>query len=1534
MQQENSNKIIKKNNKSVIKKIGKRIFQIFVITVITVALFFFGLTNSTTFRQFVVSKITNIANNFLEAEIQISDIRFNRINGFSIENLKIITANDTLANVEKTIIDINFEKLFFQNQFAINSLELKNPKIKLLRSEIDSIWNFNRIVKPSEKPKDTTVKEPSQFSIAVRSLKIENGSFTYWDSTVDWKSSGKIHFSQMAWENLNVNLQNTLIDVGNSIYSTKISSVAAKEIHSEMDIKKLKTNAKLSKNGIEALNSQIEFENTVMNFDAEMRNFNVFGEREEREISKAIMSIDMNLKNFNPEFIDNFAFIPVEIGFVKNMTVQAKGTLEEMLVPKITVNIANSYIEVENARTTNLLNPEKLTYEATLNSTFIRRSDFPNILKNIDLTAVPNFFHMQISNSKFFGTLDSVGGNFNLRTGIGTVNGNAGIVFSAEPMRYFADLKTTNLNIANLANNQDLQSKINANVKINGEDFEPQKMKATVDLEINNSQIRDFFISNSKVFLDYSDENILKIDEFFINFIHNKNTDFDDFLNNLFPQNSKITVAGEVNLSDFDSPKINLNADFENINFSAIFDDEILPTEISTTVKINSEGIDIDKMKANISLDFSGINFANKSMIPFKIDAEINTNVEEKSPKMITVTADNIFGKVMELRLRGDFSLEVFTDGIAKKFEQITNYISNRIDGMVGNFVKQEELTQREIENLLHFPNSKFDLFLEARTLYFLDFFIDSLQSNSANIYARIKYNSNENSSHLNVERLRINSLDLNYKGIEILVDRLRLISDFSVKIIDSIPKISDMQIDLSVRNMLRISGINIDSLRLLANFENGEYCFNFQAIYDSLFVTKLEGYFKTDENDIHISFDSLVVIYENEKWFNNRQIQIGFDRHGLTFNRFEIARANKERISISGGLQDEKIDNIKLFITNFEFNDLNNLIFSRLGIDNIPIFSQLDSLNIWATGTLQNPKISSHISMKNVRFERQFIGHFRGEFTYENEQITGRSRIYDRLDTNLFFMRINSLPIYLGTDSTKTLFFDDRPLDISMRLRTLPAQLFSPFVPEVDNFSGNLTGRITVGGFLPDSYKFDGNVALENVGFRIVPTNMEYTAFGNVDISEKLIEIKEMKVRNRSTDLRNGEATVTGKIAMENFELKHIDINLASRQFKILSDRTALSMPWFYGRMVIATEERPLRFHGTLTEPNLDGTVTILSADMKMPNVLAEEIIRREQKFNYIHKDTLRITITSIIDSAKLDSLTQLKEARRNEVDFIDLLNINLSIRIRQFSIALDLGRMGKVFARIGTVVPRTPIQYVKNRNEEEAKIFGGELAILDGSTVQIYRTMSARGTISFPSARISRPELNLVAVSRIKDQNTNTNYTVEVKVTGTPEQPKINFSYSIEGILVTGDSIRITNEAIMLLMTGTLGGGSSGGNLLNESGNWIASQFASQTLTELLLHTGYIQSANLKFEGDGFNNADISISGSLAGVATWTIGGRIQDISSNYNISIDFPITINNYVLNNILLQISKATDIYNSNFDRNAKDWEVRLRFGGHW
>jgi autotransporter translocation and assembly factor TamB len=125
--------------KSRLRKIFNRLLLIFVIFICFSSLSCLLIAISTPFRQYTIENILSMANSFLRADISIKDIRFDRMQGISLEGVCVIVENDTLADVEKLIVDVSFESVLFSNIIKINHLELINPKIKLLRSKNDSL---------------------------------------------------------------------------------------------------------------------------------------------------------------------------------------------------------------------------------------------------------------------------------------------------------------------------------------------------------------------------------------------------------------------------------------------------------------------------------------------------------------------------------------------------------------------------------------------------------------------------------------------------------------------------------------------------------------------------------------------------------------------------------------------------------------------------------------------------------------------------------------------------------------------------------------------------------------------------------------------------------------------------------------------------------------------------------------------------------------------------------------------------------------------------------------------------------------------------------------------------------------------------------------------------------------------------------------------------------------------------------------------------------------------------------------------------
>lgn len=63
------------------------------------------------------------------------------------------------------------------------------------------------------------------------------------------------------------------------------------------------------------------------------------------------------------------------------------------------------------------------------------------------------------------------------------------------------------------------------------------------------------------------------------------------------------------------------------------------------------------------------------------------------------------------------------------------------------------------------------------------------------------------------------------------------------------------------------------------------------------------------------------------------------------------------------------------------------------------------------------------------------------------------------------------------------------------------------------------------------------------------------------------------------------------------------------------------------------------------------------------------------------------------------------------------------------------------------------------------------------------------------------------------------------------------------------------------------------------------------------------------------------------------WKLGGDLNDITNNSEVSIDIPLgfVLHPQYLNNIVWQISRSTNNQQATINRNQKEWEVKLKFG---
>ncbi|MCL2039337.1 MAG: translocation/assembly module TamB [Bacteroidetes bacterium] len=1505
-------------NKSRIRKIIKWGTITASTILVIVSIFVMLLLYSTSFRQFVVSKVLITANNFLLADVTITDLYFNGVNNLIIEDLIIKTGNDTLANVKK--IDVKYKlNSLITNNIQIDKLEITNPKIALIHSAIDSIWNYNNIVKPAKDDIETEeIYTESDLQITISQIIINDGHFKYWDEVLDWMPNSHFDWNKMEWAIQNFDAENIIIAPSKNYYSISIANLTTNEIHSNIDIKKFCSEIQLSEKGIYANNSALVLSNydslvknineAVFNFDAEMTNFNLFGEKDEHDVENALMSLKLHTTDFNCNFIDNFQFIPIKLGEVKELDINAKGTLKSMEVQHLKLNIANTKLEMQDIKLTNLTEPDSLSYQGTIENAVVIPKDVRTFLSDLDLKVLEQFSKTTITQTYFYGTLDSVFTNINVNNSIGNVYGDVAIGFGLPNQEYNIDLTANSVNLQKLLNNVNLASDINFNIKVKGSHFDIDSLNADMKLVFYPSKLNRFNFDTSTIFASYRCKDVITIDNCNITLI-NRQTN-----------NSTISLKGNVDIADYNNPKTNLELAFSTLNLARIFRDSAMPRTLTGDISILGEGMSISNLVANANVNVEELSFHYKSMFPFSLD--IATILNDSDNNKLHLSADNLLGNIFNVDMEGKFS-----------FDDIIYYLQRDVD-LINNFIAKETNDTAYNPNNINtlYKNSKhnnIDLDLKVNTaglgyLYFID---NDVIINNTNTHTNIRYYADSLKSIISIDTINICALEIHFDDDNLQVDSLYVTSFVELNN-DADNSVNSFKIAINSNELQQFNDININKLNTILSYNNNKFLFNIAGIFNELLDIKTDGYISLN-NSFSLIMDTLIAGIKNYYLWNDEQINITYSDEKINIKDFNLTNDNDERIEISGIIYDNFMDNVILKISNFNTDNIRNKLLIPFNIDDINLNCFVDSIIVTANNSFSDPIIDANVIISDLNYDNYVIGNFDSYIDYRHNNLAAISNINSQRNKNLLSLEVNTFPISLTIDSNFALIDTNTPIDISLKINDLPSQLIEPFIPEIDKLNGNINGDFNITGYLPDKYEYDGDLYFKNLNMRIIPINMQYTATGIINATTNIIYFDSLKINNAQKDNLKGEALLNGKITLNGLNLDSFSIIANAKEFQILSDDTKASMPSLYGKMIISTNEKPLHIFGTINEPNLSGSISVNNAELKMPQVLNNSTVKRDTKFNYINKENI-ISHNANNDSIFIDA-TSLQNS------FVDLLNIDLNIKINRFTILLELGNIGNIFARVGTKEPNSPITYQKLRTSDEAKIFGSELQILDGSTLQIYKTMSAKGTIAFPTARISHPTLDLSAEYKGKTSGDYpVNYSVFVTIKGTPDKPIIDLNYAINGNIITGDKQQIQADAFNALTRGIVKGYNDiNSNLLGESNiqNLIISQYASKALTDIFQTTNIIQSVNMQLDDKDFST-NIFITGAISDFATWTFGSKIDDIASNYNLSLDVPFYFDTKQLNSVLFQFSKTTDVNNSAFNKNAKDFEVSLKFSGKW
>jgi hypothetical protein len=1521
--------------------IGQLISGVFLFLILgMVGIYVFIQTDS--FREWFRPVLIEQINKQIKGKVYFEDMRLDIFKGLILHEVTLTAAGDTVLHAGDISVSYTIEAIL-NRSISIGTLTLDHPTIKILRSR-DGTWNLEHILYPT--PEDPS-KPPFDWQITLGNLEMCGGSIRIYDSLNPTPKPGIFNVSDLDIKDVNLIMSGKAFP-GIHRYEVDIASFTSHDLRSGLDIRDFALNAIHSKDGITLQSCKITTAGSSLSMSGRFNDIDVFDDALSERLKKSSMSIALLSERFDTE--DLRRFLP-EVGIfgIYDLDLEANGTLQDITVDNLEIGSKNSRLRI-SGKLNDVDDAKRLFFSAE--SIGDSRIDYDMLVNQIPALSLPSLPYLGVVSFKSLlvkgKPSDSLHIQLDANTKSGAVQGMTNLVFRGNDLGYDGDIKFTDLNPGAVIQDKAFDGLVNMHLKIAGKGTTLPTLDANIRIDAGPSRLGEYSISSLVFDGQASEAGLIAIDTADIVF-REAERGIDEFEN---VQRSALHISGMIDARQ-SNPLFDLEANCENISPSAIFNSKKLPSHFDGSLTMVMRGMHPDSLDGDMHIHARQLIFKDRTVRPQSIDVSIRReNPEVRHVRMQSAMYD--------IKADGRFTFLSLITAIDHTVSSVILEGEKKYKGMSGL-----DLTNHPLMPMMDTSTIDAKIIVNAKDLAPVNLFMEGINA-TGEVNMSMHVLSDKSSTTMSIDSLH--ALNGHIFG----PDNDGASSPFFLKGyiktepgIDGRRILSSLNIHAKAKDWLSINDLMLKqpTLSFIMNKEDvhGEFS---GSIGDDIHVDMNTDALFTDTS-FRYSAKYFSLTYGQLNWKNTGPLKGTFSGTGIYIDDFNMKRVLAETISAKGKISGRVFHNLNVTLSDFPLRDVKKLPFIPNDIREVlaTLKGNAKHAIITANGSFKNPVYTCNGNMDSIYYNDVAVGNQQFTLHHADSMITGSVSVTDlkSIEKRTLSIDIEQIPYNLAIDNPGKAMRSDEPLVVIAQANGLSIATIAPFIPGVTDLRGKADATITLGGYAPDGINYGGKATLKDMTFVLDATNIRYFAEGNVFLKNSTATLDSVFVRNDKLDLPNGEAIITGNLNLYDIiYIKNFDLDIISKQLLVLSDASASTMPTMYGKFIIASGEKPLRFYGTFKKPFLRGDVKVLQASITMPPE-QEQLSASGVRYTVLNDDQrnlLQSRENPITDLLKaLSETTNGKSAatpkskadegidenellRRKRAGFNDLLDYDLNVLMPgKFLLKMILG----TFEEIRANVEPTNKQAILRFQKEAFKLprLFGEIKLLEGSQYKFLKVFDASGTLLFNTGELTNPTLDLLAVykgqTRYDDELEN--FRVIMKITGTKNLPQVAITWERNGIEAIGDSAQIRNDALMKLIVGRtqaeLFGRGSGGMGTRDLGNQLSNSLsaaASQLFSGLLEGTGLLTNATISLqEGlSDLSQARLNLSGQLFSDVAWRAAGTIGDLSGNYEFSVDVPITIlGDYdALRNLLLQLTRASAPANAISTRQQKEWEMKI------
>ncbi len=1471
-----------------------RILAIIVLCLLILIAAVFVFTQTSWFRGIIADQLISTVEEQTNGTLAIGEIEGDLFSGFVLRDVRLSLKNDTATIFEAPTMLAKYSlyDLLTSDRISASEMVLVSPKITFFREKGDSLWNFQKLIKPSDGPVDT-----AQFRgiIDIGNLRINNGSLSVRDmffgsiDTVIKKKAGTIDWGYMNIEQLDVDLRAKIF--GNSFQVLDLQHVSFVERRSGFWLRRLGGYLSRSDDNVKIEGLELVTNVTALKLTARADSMKVLSGGEFNDMADSKIELHLDASAVNAKELA--MFIP-DLNFIGNspgLKLDASGTWSNLQIQKGALNFRRQGTIDFDGAIGNLQDPENIRLDIVLEGENLSQSTLDSYVPGLDIRGFEQYGIVTINRLEYPGGIESFATRFDIASAAGSAEGTGRLDFAGVP-KYEAHVITSDLNIGAIINTDDLESNLNLKVDARGSGFDPKTMNT------------EFVISAYKP----SRMSQYTLSSFAASGSINKG---------VFTGRDIVISMGEGRMLTSEYATIDLvgrdqrfDVAFNTTNFPVAEFIPDLPQTLRLTANANLEGslITLSGLAGSLQAEINGLYFNGSKLAPVKVDAIFDRD-------SLGVRYDRIESSIADVIIKGNYKLDRLAEIIPRRIQAVAYALDSTV-------------TPPPPEPL-YTDTTSIDLQINVKDVRPLAFLWDdiTLLSQARMSASVIQFPGGRIDADINgtIPALLVQNKSDTTDGVDLRIfDTTHVLLKVTNFISDPNTLLDSLRATVAVNtdSTLRLLGMNYSRPKVTVEYGERDFAFDVGTSIGEDLSVYLRGGGGLALTTFDITFDSLAVQLNNILWQSEQATNFRIDPNGLIeldtlrLYRPELGhdpeRRLAQRIEVGGVLRNDTIEyafvhtpQLKLLELPEYFSDTATLAFVR------DFRGRVSDLDVTMKGPLTKPEITGNMLVRNFSYQDIFLDSFYATFTYDDFNLSGKLRLHvdsakyaveslraGRQVTTIAInngldISIDSLPLLVSfvdypDKERDEAIVEGRRVALQVKGTYFPINLLTPVLPFVSDMAGFADITLDARG-TRENLQLTGEAVFENGMMTVAATNVPYTFSGKVEFARDHLLFPDFTLLNLPSDDPSGRASLTGRIDLEGFSLEKIDFTIQTNRLTVLNDDSRYTVGTVYGPLAIQTGSRPLHFYGPLDALHLDGDITVPQAYLTMPQsqtgskakdkgIIYRVIDLRETALGdtvivvdtieefvflptlYDKLDRFAVMPTPWTDTTDLVPLSS--SSSGGGYDFVDaLLYDQLTINIpgdTWLNIYLANTYFGdQISAELRS---EGPLRIHRSRPGPENVEFTGKLLITDRSSYKFLKDFAVKGSIQFFN-ELTNPRIDVTAEYEAPHADPDRKdeiYKVVIGLSGMLEDPDIRMELYRKSA-VTGNFVRenrsqdeLTADILLFLAVGKFQNDRPPGqDFQNALASSVPSSFMNALLSNFLGSSAlrnYIRSVSLE--------------------------------------------------------------------------------------